>query len=46
MTSAIVNNITERYIELYEKVSGEKFIKATDEEVAKRIEKNILKSLN
>lgn len=46
MTPAIVNNITERYIELYEKVSGEKFIKANNEEVAERIEKNILKSLN
>lgn len=41
MTSEIVNNISERYIELYEKVTGEKFIRVPAESVLKRIEKNI-----
>lgn len=46
MTPAIINNISERYIELYEHVSGEKFERASSEQVAHRIENNILKSLN
>ena len=42
MTPEIVNSISERYIELYEKVTGKKFEK-TDEsdDILKRIEKNI-----
>ena len=45
MTDEIVNSISERYIELYEKVTGEKFQKAPAESVLKRIEKNILEYL-
>ncbi len=42
MTPEIVNSISERYIELYEKVTGKKFEKADDsDDVLKRIEKNI-----
>ncbi|MFN8436918.1 MAG: phosphoribosylaminoimidazolesuccinocarboxamide synthase [Cytophagales bacterium] len=41
MTPEIVNHISERYIELYEKVIGEKFIKSDTSEVLNRIEKNI-----
>ncbi|MDR0983272.1 MAG: phosphoribosylaminoimidazolesuccinocarboxamide synthase [Culturomica sp.] len=41
MTDEVVNNITERYIELYENITGEKFVKAEGEDVEKRIEKNI-----
>lgn len=46
MTPEIVNSISERYIELYERVSGEKFEKATDtSSVLNRIEKNVLNFL-
>jgi phosphoribosylaminoimidazole-succinocarboxamide synthase len=41
MTAEIVNSISERYIELYEKVTGEKFVRVPAESVKKRIEKNI-----
>ncbi len=41
MTPEIVNSISERYIELYEKVTGKKFQKADDsDDILKRIEKN------
>jgi len=46
MTPAIISNITDRYIELYEHVSGEKFFRANTDQVARRIENNILKTLN
>jgi phosphoribosylaminoimidazole-succinocarboxamide synthase len=48
MTEKKVNEISERYIELYEQIIGEKFVKADAESVNARIEKNIstcLKSL-
>ncbi len=41
MTEEIVNSITERYIELYENITGEKFVKADTSDVAARIEKNV-----
>ena len=42
MTPEIVNSISERYIELYEKVTGKKFEKANDsDDMLKRIENNI-----
>ncbi len=42
MTPEIVNSISERYIELYEKVTGKKFEKANEsDDILKRIEKNI-----
>lgn len=46
MTPEIVNSISERYIELYEKVTGKKFEKAAEsDDVLKRIEKNIAECL-
>ena len=48
MTDDFVNEVSERYIELYEKITGEKFIKADITNVPERIEKNcrtFLKSL-
>lgn len=45
MTDAIVSSISERYIELYEKVTGEKFIKPSDANPEERILKNIIKAL-
>ena len=42
MTDEIVNSITERYIELYEHITGEKFLKAEDcTDIEARIEKNV-----
>jgi phosphoribosylaminoimidazole-succinocarboxamide synthase len=48
MTDEFVGEISERYIELYEKITGEKFIRADISNVPERIEKNcrtFLKSL-
>ena len=41
MTPEIVEGITNRYIELFENITGEKFEKADTENIAARIEKNI-----
>ena len=41
MTKDIVDSITERYIELYENIVGEKFVKAESDDVEARIEKNV-----
>lgn len=42
MTPAIVKNISDRYIELFEKVTGEKFVKADESyDILNRIESNI-----
>ena len=46
MTPEIVNSISERYIELYEKVTGKKFEKADEsDDILQRIEKNIANCL-
>ncbi len=42
MSEEYVESVSERYIELYEHIVGEKFIKANSDELNKRIEKNIL----
>jgi phosphoribosylaminoimidazole-succinocarboxamide synthase len=41
MTPEIVDGISERYIELFENITGEGFKKANVENVTARIEKNI-----
>ncbi len=41
MTKSVVENISNRYIELYEKITGEKFIKSNDNDILKRIEENL-----
>lgn len=46
MTPEFVQQVSDRYIELYEKVTGKKFIKAEETNVVERIEKNILNFLN
>ncbi len=46
MTETIVNQITERYIELFENITGDRFIKADGTDVVKRIEKNVTEFLN
>jgi phosphoribosylaminoimidazole-succinocarboxamide synthase len=48
MTPEIIQSISERYIELYEQITGDKFIKNESQDVSCRIESNIhecLKSL-
>lgn len=45
MTDEIVNAISERYIELYEQIIGEKFIKADATAIENRIENNVLQAL-
>jgi phosphoribosylaminoimidazole-succinocarboxamide synthase len=42
MTDKFVNEVSERYIELYEKITGDKFIKADISDVVPRIERNCL----
>ena len=42
MTDEYINSVSERYIELYEHITGNKFIKPTDsEDINKRIQDNI-----
>ena len=40
MTDEFVDEVSERYIELYERITGEKFVKADINNVPERIEKN------
>lgn len=47
MTDEIVNSITDRYIELYEHITGEKFQKAEDcADIMGRIERNVTECLS
>ena len=41
MSDEIVNSISKRYIELYENITGENFIKRKTENMMKDIESNI-----
>lgn len=41
MTEEIVNSISERYIELYEKITGDKFVKSLSSSIEDRIETNV-----
>ncbi|MEK7059952.1 MAG: phosphoribosylaminoimidazolesuccinocarboxamide synthase [Patescibacteria group bacterium] len=41
MTDEVVAQISDRYLELYEKMAGEKFIKSDTTDIIKRIEANI-----
>jgi len=45
MSAEWINEISERYIELYEKVAGEKFVKNPLENITARIEKNVTHAL-
>lgn len=42
MTDEICRSISERYIELYEHVTGRKFVPAPEADAAKRIETGVL----
>jgi phosphoribosylaminoimidazole-succinocarboxamide synthase len=45
MTDEYIVSVSDRYIELYEKITGEKFVKANTENILERIEKNVLEFL-
>jgi len=46
MTPELVNSISDRYIELYEHITGDTFRKAEASQVLKRVENNVLESIN
>ncbi|MBI9052390.1 MAG: phosphoribosylaminoimidazolesuccinocarboxamide synthase [Bacteroidales bacterium] len=46
ITEEFADQVSERYIELYESITGDKFVKADADEVAARIEKNVTSKLN
>ena len=45
MTNNIINSISERYIELFEQITGEHFVKPANDSVLKRVETAINKAL-
>lgn len=45
MTPAYCDSVTDRYVELYENIVGEKFVKAEVADIATRIEKNVTEYL-
>ena len=45
MTPAIVESISNRYIELYEQITGEPFVKVSTDDLLGRIEKNVTEYL-
>jgi phosphoribosylaminoimidazole-succinocarboxamide synthase len=45
MNDEWVQRISERYIELYEKLTGQKFVKQANGDVSERVERNILRCL-
>jgi len=46
MTTEKINEISERYIELYENITGESFVKSDVSNISERIEKNVVTFLN
>lgn len=46
MTDEYIDSVSERYIELYENILGEKFVKADISNINERIEHNVLNFLN
>lgn len=46
MTDAYCDEVSERYIELYEHITGDKFMKAADDDLEQRINRNILDWIN
>jgi len=46
MTEAYIESVSERYIELYENILGEKFVKADVSSINQRIERNVLEYLS
>lgn len=45
MNEELVESISARYIELFEQITGDQFIKNTDDNIQERIEKNVQRSI-
>ena len=45
MSEEYCNSVSERYIELYEYITGDKFVKEDVSDVINRVEKNVLNYL-
>jgi phosphoribosylaminoimidazole-succinocarboxamide synthase len=45
MTPEIIESISERYIELYNKITGESFVKPEGSEILRRVEQNVVSAL-
>jgi phosphoribosylaminoimidazole-succinocarboxamide synthase len=45
MTPEIIESISERYIELYNKITGESFVKPGGNEILRRVEQNVVSAL-
>ncbi|MDE6801187.1 MAG: phosphoribosylaminoimidazolesuccinocarboxamide synthase [Muribaculaceae bacterium] len=46
MTEEFVDSVSERYIELYQHITGREFVKAPEEHLVERIERNVLDCLD
>jgi phosphoribosylaminoimidazole-succinocarboxamide synthase len=46
MDDDFVNQVSERYIELFENITGEKFVRSDVSDVARRVEENVMLFLN
>ncbi|MBL6949620.1 MAG: phosphoribosylaminoimidazolesuccinocarboxamide synthase, partial [Bacteroidales bacterium] len=46
MTDEFIQQVSDRYIELYEMITGERFVKTDTTEVIKRVEQNIFNWLS
>ena len=46
MSSKYIESVSDRYIELYEKILGKEFIKEDTSNILQRVEDNILEYLN
>ena len=46
MTDDFISMVSDRYIELFENITGKKFVKEPVDTLEKRIETNIIKWLN
>jgi len=45
MSDEFVKSVSDRYIELFENITGKKFMKSGDDQILKRIEENVTKAL-
>lgn len=45
MTDEFIEQVSNRYIELYEKITGDKFVKSDVSDVLKRVEENVTKAI-
>ena len=46
MSEDFINQVSERYIELYEHITGETFVKSDVSDVMKRVENNINEAIS